>query len=456
MLKTSQYVRRPAAIDLGNYLAIGISALSIMVTSSATASVWIGGSGDWSSNSDPGWNGTGVPNAIGAVASFDNGAGIGSMNINNDTNPTIGTIELFGDTNRTLAINNGTFTLNQDGTGTGVATIRNSSSTTNSHLRLNTSVTFVLADDLRIENTSDYTGTSAIRMTSKIEGNGNLTFNNIFNSLSDSRIELNQNSTFTGNVLIERGAVVFGNSNALGNAANAITLGSAGNGSASLVSINSNNNLQGDITVTAGTGGTLLLGSIHTGTSNSAFNGSITLNDDLSITSVKAPAGTVNFTDAITGIGGITKIGNGSATFTATNTYTGDTTISDGSLILTQTSETRFLIQNNDVSNTIDGTGTVTFNGLFRLDATSLTDNAGTWNLVDVSDLSEIFGSTFSLAFIGGPTFTDIGGGVYTSGGWTFSTTTGNLTLIPEPGSLGLFILCGTLLFYRRRNQATD
>lgn len=44
--------------------------LALFTAATLHASDWAGGSGNWSSDGSPGWNGTGVPNAVGAVANF--------------------------------------------------------------------------------------------------------------------------------------------------------------------------------------------------------------------------------------------------------------------------------------------------------------------------------------------------------------------------------------------------
>jgi len=130
----------------------------------------------------------------------------------------------------------------------------------------------------------------------------------------------------------------------------------------------------------------------------------------------------------------------------------GDSVINVGTLNLSNGGESSFKIGNSNLSNGFDGSGTVNFDGLFRLDISTLTDTTGTWNLVNVGSLTETFGGTFGLAFVGGPSFTHTGGGNYSSGDFSFSTNTGDLVLIPEPGTLALLLISGAaVLLFRRR-----
>lgn len=313
------------------------AAVLALLSGAASASIWTGGNGGWSSNGNPGWNGTGTPNAVGATAWFSSGV-VGTTTVDIAGGVTIGTLEIggTGNTQRSITLTN-SITFNQDGAGSGYAVIRNSDTNSGTGSRLSISTgTLTLADDLRIENTGSSTNASgAITITSNLLGAGNLTISNVSNNYNAGRINLTGVSSFTGNVLIEKGVVgVGGNGNPFGATANVMTLGSVGNGSASVLSNGSSTAVPNDIVVAAGTGGTLLLGSVEAGTATSSYSGRITLNGDLSVTSSKTGAGTLAFTNTISGAGSLTKLGSGAVTLTKSSVYTGTTTVAEGTLIL--------------------------------------------------------------------------------------------------------------------------
>lgn len=434
----------------------------VIATPSAMASIWSsGGTGNWSSDANPGWDGTGVPNSQGAVAEITGSTGTTTQDI--VAGVTVGTIERGGSSNAswTIAPTN-TITLDQDGVGAGRALIRNSVTAVGGH-RLNINAgTLVLADDLLVSNTGNSNSTTgSIVFQSNITGTGNITIDNVSNATAGQiAFRFNTGSSFTGNVNIRSGQVVFDRNTQFGNqAGNTITLGAAGQGSASLLSLATlSGAVVNNIVVASGSGGTLLLGDNVSNTGYAGltdFSGLVTLNGDLSLTSVHTGPGRVVLSNTVSGAGSLNKVGVGIARISGVNTYTGDTTIAEGTLEFTSAGEQRFVIQDGDLSNSILGVGAVDLDGLLRIDISGLTATAGTWNLVDVDSLTESWGSGgFGLAFVGGPAFLDEGGGVFSSGDWSFTQSTGDLVLVPEPGSMALVLLGIGFIGLRRRAAA--
>ena len=121
------------------------------------------------------------------------------------------------------------------------------------------------------------------------------------------------------------------------------------------------------------------------------------------------------------------SVAGGSLTLIGVNTYTGNTTVSaSGNLILANNAELRFLVSGTNV-NKITGAGTVTLAGKFNVDTTAANiTNGNSWTLVDVTSCS-YDPLTFSVTG-----FTASGTNwIKTDGAntWTFSQTTGKLTL---------------------------
>ncbi len=121
------------------------------------------------------------------------------------------------------------------------------------------------------------------------------------------------------------------------------------------------------------------------------------------------------------------KNGTGTQTLSGVNSYTGNTTVNDGALVLSDTGWLRFAVTNL-ANNTVNGSGTFTANGVFVIDTTGVTANSGVWNLVNTSSLTAGFGEDFAVS--GWTQDADVW--TYEDGDkiWTFTEATGDLELI--------------------------
>lgn len=220
------------------------------------------------------------------------------------------------------------------------------------------------------------------------------------------------------------------------------------NGGSLVVATTAANALGGTITF----GGGLLQYNNNPGTDYSPlFSTAASQNYRLSAT------GSISATLAspLTSSGGtLSKEGTGTITLGGLNTYTGNTTVSAGTLVLADDAQLRFNIGASGVNNKITGTGTLTLDGDFNFDLTGAA-TLGTWNIVDVGALAETFNSTFSV--VG---FTDAGGNLWTktSGGatYTFNEADGTLTAVPEPATLGAAVLLAGVTSLRRRRTVLN
>jgi autotransporter-associated beta strand protein len=132
----------------------------------------------------------------------------------------------------------------------------------------------------------------------------------------------------------------------------------------------------------------------------------------------------------------LTKVGASTLTLGGLNTYTGNTSVQDGTLALADDAQLTFKVGASGINNQIGGAGTVTLDGDFNLD---LSDPAAAvdgsfWTLVDVSSLASVtFGSTFNI-----PGFTE-SADVWTRNDgsfvWTFDESSGELLVTAGTGS---------------------
>jgi autotransporter-associated beta strand protein len=152
--------------------------------------------------------------------------------------------------------------------------------------------------------------------------------------------------------------------------------------------------------------------------------------------------------------GGLTVFGTGQIVLNKVNTYTGNTTVSNGALTLADDAGLKFVFGATGVNNKITGTGAVTLDGDFTFDLTNASTTLGSsWIVVDNATLSEAFSSTFSvLGFI------DAGNDLWTKSitaetQYLFSEATGTLSVtpVPEPAAMGVVAVASALLLRRRR-----
>ena len=466
--------------------------------------------------SDPAnWTPSGAPSAAGSSATYS-GASTTSITINSGGPFAVGTISKSGSDNalwdiRVLA---SLLNLNQDGAGSGFATISNSNTSTGNSNQLlfgQTAGSINLQDDLLVTNTGASTvANGSISIRNAITGAGNVTFSNVANSVTDAstydgaiRLQTTSANSFTGSVLVEKGALVFANSTAFGNSANTVTLGKSGSGSATMLAVTPSGALTvaNNIVVASGSGGTLVLGSVITGGNATNYSGTLTLNGDVSFRSENAAVAPTLLSGVIAGAGKLTKTGAGVGTISnASNTYTGATKVSAGTLNLGDINAIKTspldVTGAGTVGFTVAGTNIYTLGGLMNNAGTGVagTTVAAGGNSIALDPSSEssvtiatgtdfaatpavsctaaafTFGGNLTVAFNNqlapgtylfnlfdgntGGTFTTVsiassyaatlnaGNGYSASDGanvFAFNNTTGTLSLttVPEPGALG-------------------
>lgn len=129
--------------------------------------------------------------------------------------------------------------------------------------------------------------------------------------------------------------------------------------------------------------------------------------------------------------GGFIKNGDGTLNLSGINSYTGNTVVNGGSLVLADNAQLKFVVSDTN-QNSITGSGTATFSGDFTIDTSTVTGTNGhIWQLVDMVSLDPASSFTASFTVIG---FTDPeNDGIWTmtdaKGDWSFDESTGELTL---------------------------
>jgi autotransporter-associated beta strand protein len=181
-------------------------------------------------------------------------------------------------------------------------------------------------------------------------------------------------NTYTGATTIRAGTVLVGadapsgSAGALGNAASSILLGDTGGADDAALLIGGPYTVGRGVVVRAGSTGAATLGGTNT-SGAATFSGGITLAKDATLTA--AAGGTVSFTGSFIGLGGLTKIGDGTVLLSGGSIrYTGPTTVSGGTLKLLDATAFASSVTNSATVEFAVSPGTWTYGGAI--------DSAGT------------------------------------------------------------------------------
>jgi len=189
----------------------------------------------------------------------------------------------------------------------------------------------------------------------------------------------------------------------------------------------------GDSTNTIGSGSITLRG-------DAGANHSFTVSNGAAATDLQVDANLSDQWPAVWWVpaSGLNKAGEGTMVLNGTNTYDGDTVVSDGVLAISATSNLHFRPTTNGVTNSVSGSGTssLTFAGTVDLDLSAANATAGNvWNLFNLAsfttapDLSSTVGVTSTLG-----SFSEVTAGTWelpvTNAKWVFTEADGNLAYI--------------------------
>ena len=169
----------------------------------------------------------------------------------------------------------------------------------------------------------------------------------------------------------------------------------------------------------------------------------INSNTNQALTLTGSTTGTGEIATALPMVGGaLIKNGTGTWTLSGTNTYTGNTTVAGGTLKLAAGAQLKFLLgAASGTSNSISGTGTAVLDGNFLIDITAAAAlTSGAWTLENVTSLTGVYGSTFSVVGFtpnsNGDTWTKTAAGKT----FTFVESTGTLTLGPASNDYDIWL----------------
>jgi autotransporter-associated beta strand protein len=307
----------------------------------------------------------------------------------------------------------------------------------------------VLDSSLDLAQNNTYFNTTGFQFDGSVSGAGaiNKTGAGLVRMVRD-------NANWSGGMNINQGEVsVFSHVNAMGTGA--WTLGGGANNTTFSVGSVAVQDNSGGITVADGDG-TRTIALMSSTDGNPTLAGDITLNKDTFFDVEAYVAVThdrLTATGAISGTGGIVKTGTGILQLDGINTYRGDTSLSVGDLLLSDDAGLTFVIGEAEVNNKLTGAGDADLAGDFYFDLAFAGTTVGdSWTIEDLAGTVS-YDTTFSVN-----SFADAGGGLWTTSAngadYEFSESTGVLTVIPEPATIGMLGLGALITMVIRRKLA--
>lgn len=250
-------------------------------------------------------------------------------------------------------------------------------------------------------------------------------------------------SAYSGGTTIKRG-ILQANGAGIGTAA--VRLGNTTGAFNATLRINTTAAVTSNLIVQAGNTG---VNTLEFSAASGAYNGTITLDNDVNIGVRSSTASGVTINGVISGTGDLIKgqyqSGNSQVLILAgANTYTGDTFVNNGAFTLAEAGTLTFEIGANGDNNSVTGTstGAVTFAGTFSfdLDGAELADG-NSWTIVNRGSLT---GTSFAATFqVAGFSETD---NIWTNlSGFSFDEATGILSYsaVPEPSTYAALLGVG-------------
>ena len=390
------YISGQGTATLGNVTNTIYGNATLIVPTAVTAIEWDGSSStSWGTAAN--WTPANVPTST-QIALFDD-AGIARPSVVLSAAASVAGLRFGNSALATAAYNiSGATTLTLAGT---VPYIQQQNNVQNQTISVNT---------LAISNTTvvDITGSKNLTISSVISPvGGNTTYGLIKDGLGAGKLILSGANTYGGGTFINNGILQAANGSALGTGnvtilngatlelsgsitvANGISVtGSGASNAGAIHNVVGTNTLSGTITqtgsstLTTDTGTTLTLTGNLTGTNvDTVFGG----------------AGNLNVARITTGTGNVTLDGTGTVTFNGTtnaNTYTGVTNVNSGTLVLSKTAGTNAIAGDLTIGDGIGGASTATV----RLGAANQISNVSAVTLnsdgkLDVNGVTETVGS---------------------------------------------------------------